>query len=165
MQTDPHLDPHGAARSIIDTSFVSEVSVQEEEVLREHLRDCAECREYMTICSRSVSSLNGFSFSVDPALNAKVLALLAERVQQLEAKRPQRKKMLPSFLVALAFTVIGSFVVSRLASPVATVFHIQQTHAQTSWLAFWVLPSLFLSMLLPVLPRLSEGWNGKGEVL
>jgi hypothetical protein len=161
MQT----DSHSTARGIIDASFVSELSVQEERLLMDHLRDCVVCQEYRNIGARTVSSLKGFSFEVDPDLNAKVFASLTARAQQLEATRPARKEMLPSFLAALAFTVIGSFVASRFASPLAAVFHVQQAQVQLGWLAFWVLPSLFLSMLVPVLPRLSGGWNRKGEAL
>ena len=162
MQT----NSHGAARSLIDKSFVSGVSAQEEQALREHLRDCAECRDYMSASGRAVSSLRGFSFAVDPGLNARVLASLAVRARELEAKRPGRRQMLSNFLIALALTIAGSFVAARFANPLAAVFHVRHAQVQFGWLAFWVLPSLCLSLLLPVLPRLSEGWmDRKGSVL
>jgi len=162
MQT----DRHEAMRRIIDKSFVRGESLQEEESLREHLRDCVECREYLSACSRTVTSLTGFSFEIDPGLNARVFASLAERAQQLEAKRPDRGRMLASFLIALALTVAGAFAASRFSSPVAAVFHMRPAEVQLGWLAFWVLPSLCLSLLFPVLPLLSEGWtNRKGRTL
>jgi len=162
MQT----DIHGPIRRIIDTSFVSGVSGQDEEALRVHLLDCAECQEYMSASGRAVSSLRGFSFELDPGLNARVFASLAVRARELEAKRPGRRQMLSNFLIALALTIAGSFVAARFANPLAAVFHVRHAQVQFGWLAFWVLPSLCLSLLLPVLPRLSEGWmDRKGRVL
>jgi len=50
----------------------------------------------------------------------------------------------------------GSFVDLQFGRLIASVFDIQRTHVQQGLLAFWIVPSLFVLLLFPLLPLLSK---------
>jgi hypothetical protein len=75
MQT----DRHDQICQIIDKSLAGATSQDQEQILRDHLRACAPCTEYLDASNRAIATLGGFSFDVDPGLDAKVLASLTQR--------------------------------------------------------------------------------------
>lgn len=154
-------DRHEAICQIIDKSLAGTVSAEEQHTLREHLQGCAQCQEYLASNNRAIASLGGYSFDVTPGLERRVLASLSLRAAQLEAKQPRHWQMAVSCLLALMLTCAGSLVASQLGRPVATAFHMEPEQMQFGLLAFWVLPSLCFSLLLPFLPSLSSRWMEK----
>jgi predicted anti-sigma-YlaC factor YlaD len=153
MQTD-----HQSIRRIIDQSLAgAAVSAQEQQTLREHLGTCAVCRQYLDTSNRAIASLGEFSFAIDPGLDSKVLASLAQRAQQLEAESLRHKRLWLTSLLAVALTVIGSLAATQLGSLAAATFHIQPAQLHLGLATFWIAPSLcfcLLFLLLPVAPAL-----------
>jgi anti-sigma factor RsiW len=86
-------DDHESFQRRIDETLAGEIAVGEEESLREHLASCTECQEYLAAGTRVIAGLSGFSFDVDPALQAKVCASLSVRAQQIESGAPSRRRM------------------------------------------------------------------------
>jgi predicted anti-sigma-YlaC factor YlaD len=156
-----HDNRHESFCQIIDKSLAGEASVQEKQSLREHLHTCAACRSYLNACNRAITSLDGFSFEMDPLLDTKVLASLALRVQELEKKRIDHKQLWSCF-IALMLTVAGSFVASQFGYIVAAVLHLQTVQVQFGLLAFWIAPSLCFCLLFLLLPASSTWANRKG---
>jgi predicted anti-sigma-YlaC factor YlaD len=70
-------DIHNLMRHLIDKSLVGEASPEEQQMLREHLRGCAQCDKYASDGRRAIAGLGGFSFAANPDLQAKVCAALA----------------------------------------------------------------------------------------
>jgi len=66
-----NIDYHDNFRHMIDESLAGGISAEREQSLREHLDTCAPCQEYLSASSRVIAGLGGFSFEVDPALNAR----------------------------------------------------------------------------------------------
>jgi predicted anti-sigma-YlaC factor YlaD len=166
MEGSMKADGHETIRHVIDKSLAGEASPQEERSLREHLRDCAQCQEYLSGSSRVIASLGGFSFDVDPGLQAKVLSSLKLRAQQLEARQPSRRRIVWGWMIAFVLMVIGSYIASQFGGVAAGVLDLQPMQVQRALLAFWVVPSLCFWLLFPLLPLLSAGWtNRKGRVL
>jgi predicted anti-sigma-YlaC factor YlaD len=151
------VDRHESICHIIDKSLLGTASVQEEQSLRDHLPTCARCRDYLNACNRTIRSLEGFRFEIDPGLDRKVLASLALRARQLETTRINRKQLWWSCFIALMLTVVGSFVALQLGALVAAVFQVESAQVQFGLVALWIAPSLCfcaLFLLLPVsLPR------------
>lgn len=161
-----NADPHQIFHRIIDKTLAGATSAQEEKSLREHLRNCAQCQEYLRRGNRVTASLGGFSFDVNPELHAKVCASLEQRARQLEARQLSRRRMAWSCIAALMLTAAGSLIASLFGDRAAAVFDVQPMQVQRGLLAFWVVPSLCFSMLLPMLPQLAAIWtNRKGRVL
>jgi len=132
-----HGSRHESFCQIIDKSLAGEASVQEKQSLREHLHTCASCRSYLNACNRAITSLEGFSFDMDPLLEDKVLASLVLRTQELEERRINRRQLWSCF-IALILTVAGSFVASQFGYIVAAVLHLQTVQVQFGLFAFWV---------------------------
>ncbi|HEX4022762.1 MAG TPA: zf-HC2 domain-containing protein [Acidobacteriaceae bacterium] len=151
-------DGHETMRHGIDKTLAGEASPQEEQALREHLRDCAACQEYLNASTRVIASLSEFSFEVDPGLQARVCASLQMRAQQLEAKQPSRRRMLWGCVAALMLTAIGSFVAAQFGGLAAAAFHIEPAQVQFGLVAFWIAPSLCFCLLLLLLPIFPTGW-------
>jgi anti-sigma factor RsiW len=154
---------HESFQRLIDESLAGAISAEKERFLREHLDTCAPCQEYLSASNRVIASLEGFSFEVNPTLNARVLASLRLRAQQLQAAQPGRRRWLLISLAAVVLTMGGSFVDLQFGRLIAAVFDIQRTQVQRGLLAFWIVPSLCVLLLFPLLPLLSKAGTHREE--
>jgi hypothetical protein len=151
-----NIDHHESFQHMIDESLAGGVSAEREQALREHLDTCRRCQEYLRASNRVIASLEGFSFEVNPTLNARVFASLRLRAQQVQAAQPDRRRWMFISVAAVVLTLGGSFVDLQFGSLIASVFDIQRTHVQQGLFAFWIVPSLCVFLLFPLLPLLSK---------
>jgi anti-sigma factor RsiW len=154
-----HVDLHQAMRQIIDKSLLGELPVHEEQTLREHLATCDSCREYLDTSNRVIAGLGGFSFEVNPELQGKVMASLAQRAQQLELSTA-RRPMGWIYLAAIVLTVAGSLAAERLSRLLVGPLHLHGAPLESGVVALWIVPSLCFCLLFPVLHRLAAGEKG-----
>jgi hypothetical protein len=147
-------DDHESFQRSIEASLVGEVAIGEEESLREHLQSCTQCQEFLATSTRVIGGLGGFSFDVDPALQEKVCASLRLRVLQMESAQPSRWRMAWICIAALILTAAGSFFDLQFGGLIASVLDIPRTEIRNPLLSFWILPSLCLLLLFPILPVL-----------
>ena len=158
-----NIDRHETFQHMIDESLAAGISAEKERSLRGHLDICAPCQEYLNVCNRVIAGLGGFSFEVDPALNDRVLASLRLRTRQIQAAPPNLRRWKLISVAALALTVGGSFADLQFGSLIASVFDIQRMQVQQGLLAFWVFPSLCVSLLFPLLPLLPKAGARREE--
>jgi anti-sigma factor RsiW len=156
-----HPSSHPSICALIDKSLAGAASPQEEQSLREHLASCAPCAEHLEATRRVVAGLEGFSFALGPGLDHQVLAAVALRAQQLETSRIRRLQMGWGSLLALLLTAAGSFAASRLGSLAAPALHLDPAQMRFGLAAFWITPSLFICMLLLLLPTLHGSLSNK----
>ena len=153
------VDPHENFRKLMDESVAGVNSGQlqtgQDRALEEHLGSCPQCRQYHSETARVLAGLKGFSFPVDPALNARIHAALAQRVQQRSAVRLNRIQLVKVSLLAVALTLLGSLADLRLSGVLAAVFDMQRTEARHDLLSFWIAPSLCILLVFPLLSRLT----------
>jgi len=150
-----NINQHESFQHMIDESLAGAISPEREQSLREHLNTCAPCQVYLSATNRVVAGLGGFSFEVDSMLNARVLASLKRNVQPAQAPQPSRQWAL-IIIAAGALTMGGSFVDLQFGSLIASVFDLQRTQLRQELLAFWIVPSLCVLLLFPLLPLLSK---------
>ncbi len=158
-----NLDHHESFQHMIDESLAGGISAEREQSLRQHLDTCAPCQEYLSACNRVIAGLGGFSFEVDPALNARVLTSLRRRAQQVQAGQPGRRRWALITVTAAVLTMGGSFVDLQFGGLIASVFDIQRTQVRQELLAFWIVPALFILLLFPLLPLLSKAGTHREE--
>jgi hypothetical protein len=149
-------DDHESFQRRIEGTLAGEVAIGEEESLREHLQGCIQCQEFLATSTRVIAGLGGFSFDVDPALQEKVCASISLRVQQIESAEPSRRRMAWICTAALILTAAGSFIDLQFGGLIASVLDIPRTEIRHQLLSFWILPSLCLLLLFPILPVLSR---------
>ena len=154
---------HESFQRLIDESLAGAISAEREQSLREHLDTCAPCQEYRSASNRVIAGLGGFSFEVDPTLNARVLVSLRLPAQQVQAAQPGRRRWALISLAAVLLTMGGSFVDLKFGSLIAAVFDIQRMQVRQGLLAFWIVPSLFVLLLFPLLPLLSKAGTRREE--
>ena len=142
--------------TLIDKLLAGAASPEEERRLREHLRDCVACQQRMDTSRRAIAGLSGFSFAVNPGLNTQVQNAITQRVRQLEMEH-SRHRSLKTFAAALVLTVIGSLLAWNFAGLLAGSLNLTTDQLQLGLLAFWVAPSLLISLLLLLAPRLTNG--------
>jgi hypothetical protein len=152
---------HERFQHMIDETLAG--PVREEPSLREHLQSCAQCQDYLAANNRAIAGLGGFSFAVDPRLNANVSASLRLRAQQIKATEPGRRRLVLICMTAVMLTTAGSFFDLRLSGLIASVLDLQRMQVQQGLIAFWILPSLCLLLLFPILPLLSAGGTHQKE--
>ena len=161
-----NIDHHESFQHMIDESLAGGISAEREKSLRDHLHTCAPCQEYLSASNKVIAGLGGFSFEVDSTLNDRVFAALRLRAQQVQAAQPRRRQWVLISLAAVVLTMGGSFVDLRFGDLIASVFDIQRTQLQHGLLAFWIVPSLCVLLLFPLLPLLSKaGTRRQGRIL
>jgi hypothetical protein len=157
---------HENFQRMIDESLAGGLSAEREKSLRDHLHTCAPCQAYLSASNKVIAGLGGFSFEVDSTLNATVFASLRARAQQVQVAQPRRRQWVLISLAAVVLTMGGSFVDLRFGDLIASVFDIQRTQMQHGLLAFWIVPSLCVLLLFPLLPLLSKaGTRRQGRIL
>lgn len=159
-------DSHEKVRQMIDMMLTEGSSIPEEQSIRQHLDECAECAEYLDACTRTIASLSGFSFDVDRALQAQIHASVEVRAQQLMATQPSRARTLGNYALALILTVAGSFIAAQLCGTAAAYLRMPLADVQRGFIALWIVPSLCFLLLIPALPSLLAAWtNRKGQIV
>jgi predicted anti-sigma-YlaC factor YlaD len=146
---------HEVFQRRIDEALVARTTIPEERSLREHLQSCVQCQEYLNANTRVIAGLSGFSFELDPALNAKVLESITQRARQLETAPFNRRRWALVCTLALTLTVVGSFLDLQFGSLIASHFDIQLHQVRQGLFAFWIVPSICLLLLFPMLPLLT----------
>jgi predicted anti-sigma-YlaC factor YlaD len=149
-------DRHELFRNMIDETLVVGTSASPQPELNEHLQSCAHCREYLETTTRAIASLGSFSFEVDPTLQAKVANALTLRAQQLEPARFSPARLVMACILAVALTVVGSFFDLKFGGLLASVLDLHHAQLRHGLLTFWIIPSLCLLLLFPMLPLLSR---------
>ena len=162
-----NVDHHDTFQRMIDESLAGVPSAEKEQSLREHLSTCATCREYLSASNRVIAGLSGFSFEVNPTLNARVLAAL--RLQAEEGRRILARdtgtmrqhnvqfKIWAAFAVALSMSFVGSALVYQVTERLAVPMHFVTAQVQAGVLVFWLLPSFCSALCLLAAPGEKRG--------
>jgi hypothetical protein len=158
-----NIDHHERFQHMIDESLVGSISAEREQSLRQHLDTCAPCQEYLRASNRVIAGLGGFSFEMDPTLNVRVIASLRLPAQQVQAAQPGRRRWALISVAAVVLTMSGSFVDLQFGDLIASVFDIQRMQVRQGLLAFWIVPSLLVLLLFPLLPWLSKAGTRREE--
>ena len=148
-------DRHELFQRMIDESLTAGAPIPEEQSLRDHLESCSLCQEYLNASTRVIASLGAFSFELNPSLQTKVFESINQRAQQGRAASFSRLRIAGIYALALALTVSGSFLDLQFGSLIASLFDIQSIHVRQGLFAFWIVPSICLLVLFPMLPLLS----------
>src|ERR1700749_1192537 len=117
-------DDHAIMRDVIDKVLAGCVLPEEEQSLREHLRSCTECQEYLDAGSRVIAGLGGFSFEGNSELQAKVVASLKLRAEQLASAEPSRLRMVWGCIAAVVLLITGSAVAALFGNLAAGSLHL-----------------------------------------
>jgi hypothetical protein len=161
-----NIDHHDTFQLMIDESLAGVLLAEKEQSLREHLSTCATCREYLNTSNRVIAGLSGFSFEVNPALNARVLAALRlqEEGRGILARDigTMRQHSVPfknwaAFAVALSMSFVGSGLVYQMAERLAVPMHFVSAQVRAGVLVFWLLPSLCAALCLLAAPSENRG--------
>ena len=161
------LDHHERFQRMIDESLAGAISAEKEQSLREHLATCAPCKEYLSASNRVIAGLRGFSFEVNPTLNARVLEALglqAEQDREILAlhdgtmrQHNVQFKNWAAFAVALSMSFFGSALVYRMATRLAVPMHFDNAQVEAGVLVFWLLPSFCSALRLLAAPGENRG--------
>jgi anti-sigma-K factor RskA len=162
-----NIDHHDTFQHMIDESLAGVLSAEKEQSLREHLSTCATCREYLSASNRVIAGLSGFSFEVNPTLNARVLAALRQQAEEgrgilARDTRTMRQNSVPfknwaAFAVALSMSFVGSALVYQVAKLLTVPMHFDAAQVQAGVLVFWLLPSFCSALRLLAAPGENRG--------
>jgi hypothetical protein len=162
-----NIDHHEGFQRMIDESLAAAISAEKEQSLREHLATCAPCLEYLSASNRVIAGLSGFSFEVNPTLNARVLVALKLQAQQVRAAQPGRRRLMrqhnvhfkvwAAFAVALSMSIAGSALVYQVAKLLTVPMHLDTAQVQAGVLVFWLLPSFCAALCLLAAPGENRG--------
>ncbi len=161
------IDHNDTFQRMIDESLAGVLSKEKAQSLRKHLSTCATCREYLSASNRVIAGISGFSFEVNPTLNARVLAALRLRAGEgrgilARDTGTMRQHSMPfknwtAFAVALSMSFVGSGLVFQMAERLAVPVHFNTAQVQAGVLIFWLLPSLCAALCLLAAPGENRG--------
>ncbi len=153
MSVERHMD----FEARIDRSLAGAGTVEDERALAEHVGSCTACAEYLSASRRAVAGLKGFSFEAGPGLNARVVAAMRVRAEELEARR----RWMRLSVVALVLTVLGTVVDLWVGRWAAAFFGLPSAEVHHGLMALWIMPSFGLLVLFPLLPVLAAKRSGE----
>ena len=130
-------ESHETICHMIDKSLIGTASLNEEQTLREHLVTCDDCEKYLDASKRAIASLGGYTFTVDPGMQERVMASLA-----LPLAKPVPLGW--SRLAAVLLTLAGSFAVTRLSTLAAAIIGVAPEPLHRGLIAVWIAPSVGL---------------------
>ena len=117
--------------------------------------------------NRVIAGLSGFSFEVNPTLNARVIAALRLQAQQGRADSRAYSGSFASiachsrnwaaFAVALSMSFVGTGLVYQMAERLVVPMHFVTTQVQVGVLVFWLLPSFCAALCLLAAPGENRG--------
>ena len=142
------LDHHERFQRMIDESLAAPISAEKEQSLREHLATCVSCQEYLSTSNRVIAGLGGFSFEVNPTLNARVLVALKLHNTGTIRDHNVQFKVWAGFAVALSMSFVGSALVYQVARMLTVPIHFDDAQIQAGVLVFWLTPSLCSALCL-----------------
>ena len=161
------LDRHERFQRMIDESLAGAISAEKEQSLREHLATCAPCLEYLSANNRVIAGLSGFSFEVNPTLNARVLIAIKLQAQQVRGTQPGRRRLMrqhnvqfkvwAAFAVALSMSIVGSALFYQVAKLLTVPMHFDTAQVEAGVLVFWLLPSFCAALCLLAAPGENRG--------
>ena len=162
-----NIDHHESFHRMIDESLAGVLSAEKEQSLREHLSTCAPCKEYLSASNRVIAGLSGFSFEVNPTLNARVVGALKLRAEEgrgilardtgtMRQHNVQFKNW-TAFAVALSMSFVGSALVYQVAKLLTVPMHFDTAQVQAGVLVFWLLPSFCAALCLLAAPGENRG--------
>jgi anti-sigma factor RsiW len=157
MAAERHLD----FEQRIDRGLAGAGTVEEQRAVEEHVAECSACAEYLSASRRAVAGLKGFSFEAGPGLNARVMAAVKARAEEIEARR----RWMRLSVVALALTVLGTFVDLQVGRWAAAFFGLPSVAVHHGLLALWIVPSFGLLVLFPLLPLLAAKRSREGRTI
>ena len=149
-------DQHEGFQRMIDESLAAAISAEKNQSLREHLATCVPCQEYLGASKRVIAALRGFSFEVNPTLNAGVLAALKLHHTGTKRQHTVRFRNWAAFTVALSMSFVGSALVYQMTRLLTVPMHFETARVQAGVIVFWLLPSFFAALRLLAPP----GENG-----
>jgi predicted anti-sigma-YlaC factor YlaD len=156
---------HEDFEQMIDRGLAGAGTPEEESLLGAHVGECVACEEYLSASRRAIAGLNGFAFEAGPALNARVVAAIRMRAEQMEARRASARRWVGMSVVAVVLTVLGSVVDLRVGHWAAGFFDLRPMEVRQGLLALWIVPSFGLLLLFPILPLLAGKTYGKGRTI
>jgi anti-sigma factor RsiW len=145
----------------IDRGLAGAGTAEEARLVEAHVASCAGCAAYAEASRRAVAGLKGFSFEAGLGLNAKVMAAVRARAEEMEARRRWMKLS----VVALVLTVLGTVVDLAVGHWAAGLLGLRPGEVQHGLMALWIAPSFGLLVLFPLLPWLSAKGYGKGRTI
>jgi hypothetical protein len=151
-----NVDHHESFERMIDESLAGAISTEKEQSLRAHLSTCASCQEYLRASNRVIAGLSGFSFEVDPTLNARVLAAIKQQAQQVRQHHVQFK-VWAAFAIALSMSMVGSALVYQVAKLLMVPMHFDTAQVRAGVVVFWLLPSFCSALGLLAAPGENRG--------
>jgi hypothetical protein len=156
------IERHESFQRMIDESLAGTISAERERSLREHLGTCDACQEYLGASNRVIAGLGGFSFEVNPKLNADVLAALRKQASQPGRRRFLLRHTVPlkvwaAFAGAISMSITGSAIVYQVAKLLTVPMHFDTAQVQAGVAVFWLLPSLCAALCLFAAPGENRG--------
>ena len=162
-----NIGHHESFQRMIDESLAGVHSAEKEQSLREHLSTCVPCQEYLSASNRVIAGLSGFSFEVNPTVNARVLAAIRQQAEEgrgilARDTGTMRQHSVPfknwaAFAVALSMSFVGSGLVYQVAERLTAPMHFVSAQIQAGVLVFWLLPSLCVALCLLAAPGENRG--------
>ena len=141
-------DIHEQAQELIACSGTVGLNDESTSWLRQHLQDCASCRDYAESVSQLSSALHSVTFAAHADLVRSTQLKVRARAEQL---RQQRERMRLVWLSCFLLALSGATTTPLLWDGFRWIGEVAQTPSpvwQLGFALFWVAPAIVISVVL-----------------
>jgi TctA family transporter len=143
---------HGRAMDLLTRREVEGVSDADARWLESHLVDCRECASFELVLSGAERAMRSFTVMASASLVESTRARVHARAAQLRERESRRFLIAISFAMGVVFSTLSAWMWWKVGGWMVERFSLPSVIVQPGLVVFWLLPAMFLGILLVVFP-------------
>jgi hypothetical protein len=143
---------HERAVDLITRREVEGVSESDARWLASHLAACEECASYELALSGAERAMRSFTVMASASLVESTRARVHARAAQLRERESRRFLIAISFAMGVVFSTMSAWAWWKAGGWLVERFSLPSVIVQPGLVVFWLLPAVFLGILLVAFP-------------
>jgi len=141
-------DPHQHARELIACAGAEKPQPVQPDWLKNHLADCASCRDYADAARQLVSSLRSLAIAADPSLVRNTQLQVRLRAAQLQQQRERLLLVWSCCSLITLFAIVTSAALWPGFQWLRDWIQVSNLVWEIGYVTFWIGPAIAASILL-----------------
>ena len=146
---------HERAIDLLTRRDVEGIADDDSRWLEMHLQECEECASFDRALSGAEHALRSFTVMASAALVESTRARVHARAEQLRERESRRFLVAISFAMGVVFSTMSAWAWWKVGGWIVERFNLPSVIVGPGLVLFWLLPVIFLGILLVAFPESS----------